>query len=162
MKLEDLKGFSEEQMEQIKKVVQGETDRVRTDYTTKIKELEQYKPVDKTPQEIALEERLKALEDKEKEIANKERQSQLQSKLQEKGLDSKLVKWVRFDDENFDTQLDEFANVMNNMLLDGSYKPSTHVSNKDIITKEQFAEMGYSERSNLMENNPTLYAKLSE
>ena len=45
MKLEELQGFNEEQLEQIKKVIQSETDRVRGDYTTKIKDLEKYKPI---------------------------------------------------------------------------------------------------------------------
>lgn len=161
MKLEELQGFSEEQMEQIKKVVQGETDRVRTEYSQKIKDLEQYKPIEKTPQEIALEERLKALEDKEKAIAEQERQAQLQSKLQEKGLDTQLYKYLNVG-EDTDTFINEFAEVMNKTLLSGSYKPSTHKSNKDVITKEQFSTMGYMERAKLQETNPTLYAKLSE
>ena len=161
MKLEELQGFSEEQMEQIKKVVQGETDRVRTEYSQKIKDLEQYKPVEKTPQEIALEERLKALEDKEKAIAEQERQAQLQAKLHEKGLDTQLYKYLNVG-EDADTFINEFAEVMNKTLLSGSYKPSTHKSNKDVITKEQFSSMGYMERAKLQETNPTLYAKLSE
>lgn len=161
MKLEELKGFDEEQMELIKKVIQGETDRVRTEYSQKIKDLEQYKPVEKTPQEIALEERLKALEDKEKAIAEQERQAQLQAKLQEKGLDTQLYKYLNVGGDA-DTFINEFAEVMNKTLLDGSYKPSTHKSNKDVITKEQFSSMGYMERAKLQETNPTLYAKLSE
>lgn len=161
MKLEELQGFNEEQMEQIKKVIQGETDRVRTDYVTKIKDLEKFKPIDKTPQEIALEERLKTLEDREKAIQQQERQSQLQAKLQEKGLDSQLYKYLNVGDDA-DTFIEEFATVMNKTLLDGSYKPSTHKSNKDVITKEQFSNMGYFERTKLQETNPQLFSKLSE
>lgn len=162
MKLEEITGLNDEQIEMIKKVIQSETDRVRTEYSKQIKDLEQYKPKEKTQAEIDLEARLKALEDREKEIATKERQAQIQAKLQEKGFDSELANYVRFDDENFDTQLDGFAEIMNKTLLNGSYKPSTHKSNKDVITKEQFASMGYMERSKLQETNPTLYAKLSE
>lgn len=161
MKLEEL-GLNEEQLANVTKLLQSETDRVRTEYSKKIKELEQYKPVEKTPQEIALEERLKALEDKEKAIAKREKESQLQAKLSEKGLSAEIAKYVRFDDENLDTQLEEFAEVMNKTLLDGSYKPSNHKSNKDVITKEQFGSMGYMERAKLQETNPTLYSKLSE
>lgn len=160
MKLEELQGFSEEQLEQIKKVIQSETDRVRTDYTTKIKDLEKYKPVEKTPQEIALEERLKALEDREKVIQQQERQAQLQAKLQEKGLDSQLYKYLNVGDDA-DTFINEFAEVMNKTLLDGSYKPSTHKANKDVITKEQFKAMGYTDRVQLMQTNRPLYDKLS-
>lgn len=161
MKLEELQGFNEEQLEMIKKVIQGSEDRVRTEYTTKIKDLEKYKPVDKTPQEIALEERLKALEDREKAIQQQEHQAQLQAKLKEKGLDSQLYKYLNVGDDA-DTFIEEFSNVMNKTLLDGSYKPSTHKSNKDVITKEQFVNMGYFERTKLQETNPQLFSKLSE
>lgn len=161
MKLEDLTGFNDEQLEMVKKVIQSETDRVRTEYSKQIKDLEQYKPKEKSQAEIDLENRLKALEDREKEIANKERQSQLQAKLQEKGLDSQLYKFLNVGDDA-DTFINEFAEIMNKTVLDGSYKPNVHKSTKDIITKEQFAGMGYMERSKLQETNPTLYAKLSE
>lgn len=160
MKLEEL-GLNEEQLANVTKLLQSETDRVRTEYSKKIKELEQYKPVEKTPQEIELEERLKALEDKEKAIAEQERQAQLQAKLQEKGLDTQLYKYLNVG-EDAETFINEFAEVMNKTLLDGSYKPSSHKSNKDVITKEQFGSMGYMERAKLQETNPTLYAKLSE
>ncbi|MDA3731433.1 hypothetical protein PBV87_08080 [Niameybacter massiliensis] len=162
MKLENLQGFNEEQLEMVKKLLQSETDRIRTEYSTKIKDLEQYKPKEKSQAEIDLENRLKVLEDKEREIANKERQSRLHAKLGEKGLSAELSKYLRFDDENFDTQVEEFASVMNKTLLDSSYKPSNHKSNKDAITKEQFSGMGYMERAKLQETNPTLYTKLSE
>lgn len=160
MKLEEL-GLNEEQLSNITKLLQSETDRVRTEYVKQIKDLEKFKPIDKTPQEIALEERLKALEDREKAIKQQERQSQLQAKLSEKGLDSQLYKYLNVGDDA-DTFIEEFATVMNKTLLDGSYKPSTHKSNKDVITKEQFASMGYFERSKLQETNPTLFSKLSE
>lgn len=160
MKLEEL-GLNEEELSNVTKLLQSETDRVRTDYVKQIKDLEKFKPIDKTPQEIALEERLKALEDREKAIQQQERQSQLQAKLSEKGLDSQLYKYLNVGDDA-DTFIEEFATVMNKTLLDGSYKPSTHKSNKDVITKEQFANMGYFERSKLQETNPTLFSKLSE
>lgn len=161
MKIEELIGFNDEQLEMVKKLIQSETDRVRTEYSKQIKELEQYKPKEKSQAEIDLENRLKVLEDREKEIANKERQSQLQAKLQEKGLDSQLYRFLNIGDDA-DTFINEFAEIMNKTVLNGSYKPNAHKPIKDIITKEQFADMGYMERSRLQENNPTLYAKLSE
>ena len=60
MKLEELQGFNDEQLEMVKKLIQSETDRVRTEYSKQIKELEQYKPKEKSQAEIDLENRLKA------------------------------------------------------------------------------------------------------
>lgn len=165
MRLEELQGFDESQMEQIKKVIQSETDSVRTQYSKRVKELEQevtqYKPKEKTPQEIELEQRIKVLEDREKAIQQQEKQVQLQGKLKEKGLDSQLYKFLNVGDDA-DNFLDEFAQVINKQLLDGSYKPHAHKDNKDVVTKEQFSQMGYMERVKLQETNPSLYNKLCE
>lgn len=162
MKLEELQGFTDEQLEMIKKVVQGECDSVRTSYTKQIKDLEQYKPKEKSQAEIDLDTRLQALEQKEKAIAQKERETTIQAKLKEKGLSAELSKFLRFDDNNFDTVLDDFNNVVSTTLLNNSYKPTEHKGNADVITKEQFSNMGYNERVALMQSNPTLYNKLSE
>ena len=54
--LEKYTDLSDEQKDDLNKVVQGETDAVRTDYSAKIKDLEQYKPKEKTDVEKQLEE----------------------------------------------------------------------------------------------------------
>ncbi|MHC1746937.1 MAG: hypothetical protein AB9856_00935 [Cellulosilyticaceae bacterium] len=156
MKLEELleNGFTNEQVEMVKKVVEG--------LQTRVTELEKFKPVEKSQAEIDLDNRLKALEEKEQAIALKEKQATIQSKLTEKGLSADLSKYLHFEDDNFDTTLDEFEEVINKHILNNSFKPNEHKGNKEVITKEQFANMGYAERSTLMESNPTLYVKLSE
>ncbi len=162
MKLEELQGFSEEQLEQIKKVIQSETDRVRTDYTQQLKDLEQYKPIEKSQAELDIEARLKAIEDREKAIATKEAEEQFTTKFKEKGLPLQLAKYFNKQGvEDVETYLDEVSGVFNELQLNSSFKPSEHKSNKDVITKDQFKSMGYSDRVKLMETNRPLYDKLS-
>lgn len=166
MKLEDL-GLNDEQLATVSKLIQAEGDRVRTEKTKEIKalqdELSELKPVEKSPEEIALDERIKALEDKENEIANKEKQSQIKAKFKSEGIDEQLVKFINLQGvEDIDTHIQEFAGMLNKVTLGNSYKPNEHKGNKDVVTVEQFANMGYRERVQLEKTNPTLYNKLAE
>ena len=155
--------LTDEQLANVQKYVQSHEDRIRTDYSKRLKdandELAKYKPVEKSDAEKALEARIAELEARENEIKAQERQAELQNKLKEKGLDVQLLKFLNVG-EDADTFLDEFANVFNAQLLDGSYKPSGHKGASSNITKEQFKNMGYLERVALQENNPSLYAQL--
>ena len=67
MELNEL-NLTEEQLANVQKYVQSETDKVRTKYSQDLRtaneELAKYKPVEKSETEKALEARLKALEDK--------------------------------------------------------------------------------------------------
>ena len=76
--------LTDEQMALVSKYVQSETDKVRFDYSAKLKtandEIARLKPVEKSDAEKALEERISALESKEKELANKEKSMTLASK----------------------------------------------------------------------------------
>ena len=99
MKLEDLNITDNELLEGVKKLLQAETDRVRTEYSNKIKELEKYKPVEKTPKELELEKREKALIEKEKEIKDAERVSKVQKLLCDKGLNNELSKYLNINDD---------------------------------------------------------------
>ena len=60
--------LTDEQMALVSKYVQSETDKVRTDYSAKLKtandEIARLKPVEKSDAEKALEERISALESK--------------------------------------------------------------------------------------------------
>ena len=162
MELTEL-GLSAEQLEVVNKAIQSETDKVRTDYSGKLKgvndELAKYKPADKTDAEKLLEQKEKELVDKEKAIADKEKTITVKEKLTEKGLPVELAKYINIGDD-VDTALDEFGSTLSSMLLNGSYKPSNH-KNNDGMTKEDFKKMGYVERNKLFETNPELYKKLS-
>jgi len=90
--------LTDEQMALVSKYVQSETDKVRTDYSAKLKtandEIARLKPVEKSDAEKALEERISALESKEKELANKEKSMTLASKLKEKELPEGLAQFI--------------------------------------------------------------------
>ena len=88
MKLEDLNIEDKELLENLKKVIQGAEDSVRTEYSKKLKELEKKLPKPKTEEEKSLEERLKALEDRDKELSKRERKLNAECILKDKGLDT--------------------------------------------------------------------------
>lgn len=95
--------LTDEQMALVSKYVQSETDKVRTDYSAKLKtandEIARLKPVEKSDAEKALEERISALESKEKELANKEKSMTLASKLKEKELPEGLAQFLNVGED---------------------------------------------------------------
>ena len=156
--------LSEEQLALVQKYVQSETDTVRTDYSSKLKtandELAQYKPKEKSDAEKALEARIPALENREKELANKEKAMTVASKLKEKELPEGLAKYLSVGDD-MDKTIDEVGALFGNYFLSGSNKPGNHNTNKG-ITKADFKKMSYAERAKLYQENPTLYQALNK
>ena len=163
MELNEL-NLSEEQLATVQKYVQSETDKVRTKYSQELKtandELAKYKPVEKSETEKALEQRLKALEDREAELAAKERSQQIASKFKEKGLPEELAQYISIG-ENVDEDVEKVGAALGNYFLNANFKPESHASNKG-ITKEQFAKMSYMERSELYKKSPELYKMLAQ
>lgn len=157
-------GLSEQQITEVNKAIQSSADKVRTEYSTKLKlandELSKYKPTSKTDAEKELETKQAEIEKKELEIAKKERQLQLRDKLTEKGLSPDIAKFLNVDDD-MDKFVDEFSGTFNSMLVNNGYKPSTSNKNSKGITKDDFAKMNYMERSNLYDTNPELFKLLS-
>jgi hypothetical protein len=149
--------------ESVKGKVQSETDKVRTEYTKKLKEsqdeLLKYKPKDKTPEELEIEKKQKELVDKEKELANKEKLFKVQESLQANSLPSSLAKYL--NGEDVDAMTKEVTEILNKHILDGSFKPTKHKST-DSITIEEFKKMTYSQRADFESKNPELYKKLSQ
>lgn len=159
---EEVKTFTEEDLN---KKIQSETDRVRTEYSKKIKqmeeELKELKPKEKSDAELEMEQRIKALEDKEKEIQAKERLLNVTNKLQEQGLPSQLSKYL-VGVEDVETEINSLKEIFNNSVLNNSFKPQKHNSNKEKISKEDFNKMTLLERQKLYEINQELYNKLSK
>ena len=152
--------LNEEQLQGVNKIIQSETDKVRTEYSKKIKELESKLPKEMTPEEKALDERIKALEERERAIAQKEFETELQGKLKDKGLNEQLSRYLNVQGvEDLETYLEEVAKVIGNQIE--GYKPRGHESNVG-VTKEQFSKMSYVERMNLFETNRQLYDTLSK
>ena len=163
MNIDEL-NLTDETKAQVEKLLQSETDKIRTEYSQKLKtvneELNQYKPKEKSDAEKALEDRISALEAKEKELANKEKAMTIANKLKEKELPEGLAKYLSVGDD-VDKAIDEVGALFGNYFLNGSNKPSNHTTNKG-ITKKDFQKMGYMERTKLFQENPTLYEALNK
>lgn len=163
MNIEEL-NLADDVKAQVERLIQSETDRVRTEYSQKLKtvneELNQYKPKEKSESEKALEDRIAALEAREKELANKEKAMTIANKLKEKELPEGLAKYLNVGDD-VDKTLDEVGAMFGNYFLSGSNKPGNHTTNKG-ITKSDFKKMSYAERAKLYQENPTLYQALNK
>lgn len=161
--LEQLKELlNEEQFSNLEKHIQSETDKVRTKYTQQIKDLEQYKPKEKTDEEIALEQRIKELETKENEIKSKENLFKVQDTLSKNGLPSELAKYINVNgDDELETIATDLGSILNQHMMNNSYKPTDRKKN-DGMTKDDFHKMGYSEKLKLYNDSPELFKKLSE
>ncbi|NFS07363.1 DUF4355 domain-containing protein [Clostridium botulinum] len=164
----EIKTFTEEELQ---KKLQSETDRVRTEYSKKIKameeELKELKPKEKSDAELEMEQRIKTLEDKEKEVQAKELELKISKTLSDNGLPSQLSRYINLQGvEDVESYLGEVKEVLtehiNNTALNNSFKPQNHNSNKEVVSKEQFNKMSYMERQKLYETNQELYKKLSK
>lgn len=171
MELTEL-NLSEEQLEGVNSYIQSYTqsegDKIRGKYSkeiktyeTQIEELKGKLPVEKTPQELEFENRLKVIEDREKEVAKKEQLTNLQIQLSDKGLNGELAKYLSIaEGTDLETYLGELVEVISKQATN-TYKPKSHASNTS-ITKEQFKKMNVMERTNLYNTNKELYDILSK
>lgn len=176
--------FSEEQMKAIEKMVQSETDKVRTSYTKKLKEtqqqLEQQKTKHMSEAEKAEYERAKWEEEKAAWEAEKERQ-ELEIKrtanrhhaarvISAKGIPSELSEQFEtliFDDEaeNIDKKADTILALAEALAakkveeqLGG--RKVTHTTVSASMSQQDFLKMSYKERVKLAQENPDLYNAL--
>ena len=148
MKLQEFKEAYKEKMDEttmadIEKVVQGESDAIRTEYSGKIKDLEQYKPKEKTDTE-------KALEEANLKLASYE----FGSKLKEQGLNTDFSKYLKSD-----ADLEAFKTLIGSKQ-EKEYVPSTHSTDAG-LTKDKFKSMSYAEKSKLYTENPALYQQMT-
>ncbi|CDI50393.1 capsid assembly scaffolding protein Gp46 family protein [Clostridium tetani] len=149
--------------EELQKKVQSAEDKVRTEYSKKIKALEQELEAFKPNAEIELEERIKKLENKEKELQAKELKLKVSKTLESNGLPTQLANFIQMEGvEDVESYLGEVKEVLNKHLVDNSYKPKNHAGNKNSITKEQFKKMSLIQKQELYKENEALYLKLAE
>lgn len=155
-------GLTEEQLAAVQKYAQSEADKVRTNYSKQLKdvndELAKYKPKEKTEEEKSIEARLKALEDREAELNKKERQAQIKDKLEELGLPTGLATYLNFKD---DDDIEKVGGELAGYFLENGNKPKNHPKSQP-VTKEQFKKMSYIQRAQLYQENPELYKALSK
>lgn len=155
MNLEELQqelNLSEEQVETVKKFQQSTEDRIRTDYSQKLKdansELEKLKPHEKSDTEIELEQ-LK------KELA----ETKFQKSLKEIGVDDTMAKFIKSDAnmEELKTFVDSFKENKKDFV-----PTNKNNVNDNSITKEQFGKMSYADKEKLYSENPQLFEMLSK
>jgi len=142
--------------EEFDKKIQSETDKVRTEYSKKIKELEnqvkQLTPVTKSDAELDFEKRLAALEEREKAMA-------LTEKLAGKGISNEFSAFLR-PDVDVDALSVALENYLKNKATANSYVPNGHKSG-DSLTKEDFKNLSMAEKEKLYTTNPELYKTLA-
>lgn len=183
MELTEL-GLNEEQLTgvntylegQLQAKLQSEGDKIRTKYNTEItnyktkiteydktiEELNAKLPVQKTPEQIEVENRVKALEEDKKSVARQKMELQLQKQLKDKGLNEQLHKFLNVEGvEDFETYLGELVEIVGKPVAN-TYKPKNHATSNSNITKADFQKMNYQQRTDLYNSNPELYSLLSK
>ena len=131
----------------VDKSIQSETDKVRTEYSKKVKELEKFKPVEKSETEIELETLKKELAD-----------TKFSKTLKDIGVDDSLAKFIKSDCdiEELSTFVKGFAQNQQDFI------PNNMNMGDNSITKEQFKKMGIADRTKLYDSNPELYNQLKQ
>jgi len=116
--------------------------------------------------QLSLDEKLQALDAREKEYSRKTREVDIAQKLSEKKLSTVLTKFVYSDNmdevEQNITTLEQLVLGMVNEEVEkriASSKPKAITTTG--LNKEKFAKMSIAERSNLYKQNPQLYRELS-
>lgn len=143
---------------------------VEKKHEAKLKESEKLAKMNATEKyEYELEQRERAILEKERELALAENKNEASKILAERGLDLSLVEFVVAED----------AQTMNDniSLLDKAFKksvkseverrlagntPKRGLPMEKAITKEEFMKMSLSEMLALKEQNPELYSQLSK
>lgn len=151
MTLEELSqelNLNEDAQGKLSKLIQSETDKVRTDYSQRLKtaneEIEKYKPKEPTPEQVEF-------ENTKKELNN----LKFAMKLKEIGVPDDLAKYLKSDIDFED--FGKFYKGFNESRKD--YVAKKHIENAG-VTKEQFKQMTIAEKTKLYSENPELYAQL--
>ena len=136
--------LSDECIGELEKVLQSETDKVRTKYSAQLKELEQYKPKEKTEEQLEFE-----------RTKNELAEMKFKESIRNAGLDSEMAKYLKHD-----TDLEAFGKLLKGVeQTKQDYTPKNHSGDAG-LTKDQFENMSYDQKAKLYSENPTLYAQL--
>jgi len=144
----------------IQSAAQSSADKVRTEYSKKLKDLQAKIPPEKTPAELEFEKRIAAIETREKEATEREKLLGIQAALSEKGLDKGLADYLKSDadTEKFVAAVEA---VVEKARASEGFVPKKHNPNPG-ITKEQWKKMDYSEKMKIFEEHPDLAESLSK
>ena len=136
--------LSDECIGELEKVLQSETDKVRTKYSAQLKELEQYKPKEKTEEQLEFE-----------RTKNELAEMKFKESIRNAGLDSEMAKYLKPD-----TDLEAFGKLLKGVeQTKQDYTPKNHSGDAG-LTKDQFENMSYDQKAKLYSEKPTLYAQL--
>ena len=162
--------------EEVDKMLQSEVDRRITSALkkqaksneAKIKEAQKLAQMNESEKfQYELEQREKAIEEKEKALALAENKNIASQILADKGLSLSLVDFVIAEDaETMNSNIrllekafkDSVKREVEKRL--GSSAPKKNLPPDETITKEKAMKMGIRERQNLLNNNPELFAQL--
>ena len=162
--------------EEVDKMLQSEVDRRITSALkkqaksneAKIKEAQKLAQMNESEKfQYELEQREKAIEEKEKALALAENKNEASKILADKGLSLSLVDFVIAEDaETMNSNIrllekafkDSVKREVEKRL--GSSAPKKNLPPDETITKEQAKKMGIRERQQLLMNNPELFAQL--
>ncbi len=146
------KSYSQKEVDAL---IQSECDKVRTQYSKKVKELDEeikgLKPTEKSETEIALEKRIAEVEAQERSLAVKAKQLDLTSKLSSLGLDKGLADYL-----NPEADLDQLVSMLQKQT---AFVPLQHAPTQE-LTKNEFDNLTYSERVKFKDSNPSLFERL--
>lgn len=162
--------------EEVDKMLQSEVDRRITsalkkqakNNEAKIKEAQKLAQMNESEKfQYELEQREKAIEEKEKALALAENKNEASKILADKGLSLSLVDFVIAEDaETMNSNIrllekafkDSVKREVEKRL--GSSAPRKNLPIEDTITKDKAMKMGIRERQNLLNENPELYNQL--
>ena len=162
--------------EEVDKMLQSEVDRRITSALkkqaksneAKIKEAQKLAQMNESEKfQYELEQREKAIEEKEKALALAENKNEASKILADKGLSLSLVDFVIAEDaETMNSNIrllekafkDSVKREVEKRL--GSSAPKKNLPIEDTITKDKAMKMGIRERQNLLNENPELFAQL--
>ena len=162
--------------EEVDKMLQSEVDRRITSALkkqaksneAKIKEAQKLAQMNESEKfQYELEQREKAIEEKEKALALAENKNEASKILADKGLSLSLVDFVIAEDaETMNSNIRLLEKAFKESVKRevekrlGSSAPKKNLPPDETITKEQAKKMGIRERQQLLMNNPELYAQL--
>lgn len=121
-----------------------------------------------TPEQLAqmeIDDKLRALEEKEKEYTRKTREVEIAQKLQEKNLSSVLTKFVYSDkmeevEQNIATLEQLVLGMVNEQIEQRISSNKPKAVNAADVNKEKFQKMNLAERNEIYQQNPELFKEL--
>lgn len=132
-------------------------------------EIKKVKNEGKSPLEIQVEELKKQNEDMLKQMQVKELESKYKDTLSEKGLDTRLMKYILSDNpEEIENNINLFSEIINNTtenkvkekLHDSSYVPPKSDGIVNTMTREKFLALSFSEQNKFASENPEQYTEI--